>query len=105
EFRRVLFRSSPSHRALDDARATGDVLHGLFGRLGNLGVTTLEEISTFTSRITPEQRRKRQLADHLPPSSGVYIFRDSRDDVLYVGMSVNIRSRARSYFKIGRAHV
>src|SRR5699024_6792839 len=43
-----IFRSStpPSHRALDDARATGDVLHGLFGRLGNLGVTTLEEIST-----------------------------------------------------------
>lgn len=96
----TVFRTStpPSHRALDDARATGEVLHGLFERLGNLGVTTLEEISTFTSRITPEQRRKRNLADHLPPSSGVYIFRDNRDEVLYVGMSVNIRSRARSYF-------
>lgn len=90
--------TQPSHRALDDARATTDVLHGLFERLGNLGVATLEDVSTFTSRISTEQRKKRKLADHLPPAAGVYIFRDRNDDVLYVGASVNIRSRARSYF-------
>ena len=37
--------TTPTHRALDDARATVDVLHGLFERLGPLGVTTLEELT------------------------------------------------------------
>lgn len=37
----------PNHRALDDARATVDVLHGIFERLGTFGVTTLNELTTF----------------------------------------------------------
>ena len=32
---------SPTHRALDDALATVDVLHALIGRVGTLGITTL----------------------------------------------------------------
>ena len=39
--------TSPSHRALDDARATVDVLHGIFERLGSQKVTTLEELMQF----------------------------------------------------------
>ena len=40
----ALFASSttPNHRALDDARATVDVLHGLLERLGPLGVQSLD---------------------------------------------------------------
>src|SRR5690606_10993684 len=34
----------PDHRALTDARATVDVLHALFERLGNLGVQSLDEL-------------------------------------------------------------
>jgi len=37
----------PNHRALDDARATVDVLHGLFDRLGSHGVTTVKETMKF----------------------------------------------------------
>ena len=37
----------PSHRALDDARATVDVLHGIFERLGSHDVTTLEQLLQF----------------------------------------------------------
>ena len=37
----------PSHRALDDARATVDVLHGIFERLGTHDVTTLEDLISF----------------------------------------------------------
>ncbi|MET1037835.1 MAG: DEDD exonuclease domain-containing protein [Aeromicrobium sp.] len=90
--------TSPNHRALSDARATVDVMHGLFERLGPLGVTTLEEVSTYTSKVKPEQRRKRHLADHLPEAPGVYLFRDARDQILYVGTSRNLRTRTRSYF-------
>jgi DNA polymerase-3 subunit epsilon len=96
----TLFRSTttPNHRALDDARATVDVLHGLLARVGNLGVTSLEELASFTSRVSPEQRRKRHLADPLPHAPGVYLFKDARGEVLYVGKSRDIRARVRNYF-------
>jgi DNA polymerase III epsilon subunit family exonuclease len=42
--------TSPSHRALDDARATVDVLHGLFERLGSHDVTTLDQLLQFKRR-------------------------------------------------------
>ena len=53
-----LFRAgtTPNHRALADARATVDVLHGLIERLGNLGVHTLEELQTFSSRVSAADR-------------------------------------------------
>lgn len=95
-----VFRSptAPDHRALTDARATVVVLHGLIERVGNLGVTSLEELTTFTSRVPASTRRKRYLAESLPSAPGVYLFRDDRERPLYVGVSVDIRSRVRSYF-------
>jgi DNA polymerase-3 subunit epsilon len=90
--------TTPDHRALHDARATVDVLHGLLSRLGNLGVVTLEELSTFSSRVSSAQRRKRHLAEGLPSAPGVYLFKDSQGRVLYVGTSQDIRRRVRTYF-------
>ena len=96
----VVFGSAttPNHRALADARATVDVLHGLFARLGNLGVHTLEELQTFSSRVTSAQRRKRHLAEQLPHAPGVYLFLDDRGRTLYIGTSKDLRTRVRSYF-------
>jgi DNA polymerase III subunit epsilon len=88
----------PTHRAFDDARATTDVLHRLFERLGNYGVHTLEDLSAFTSRVSEAQRTKRHLADGLPAQPGVYIFEDPTGKPLYIGTSRNIRNRVRTYF-------
>lgn len=90
--------TTPNHRALDDARATVDVLHGLIARLGSVGVTTLEDLSGYTNRVSDTVRRKRHLADSLPSAPGVYIFNGPRDETLYVGTSRDIRARVRTYF-------
>ncbi|SDO79496.1 DNA polymerase-3 subunit epsilon [Klenkia soli] len=93
--------TTPTHRALDDARATVDVLHGLLERLGPLGVTSLEELTGLTRQVDPQRRRKRHLAAHVPHGPGVYVFRGPRDEPLYVGTSTDLRSRVRSYFTAG----
>ncbi len=94
------FRSpvTPAHRALADAQATVHVLHCLMERLGAVGVQSWDELRSFCSQVSPAQRRKRHLADALPTSPGVYLFRDARGRVLYVGKSNNLRARVRSYF-------
>lgn len=96
----VLFRAAepPCHRALADARATVDVLHGLFERLGPIGITTMEELRTFTGLVPAAVRRKRHLADDLPTGPGVYLFRDRQGRALYIGTSRNVRKRVQSYF-------
>ena len=90
--------TTPNHRALDDARATVDVLHGLISRLGNLGVSTLPDLREFSHRVTPAQKKKKYLADDIPAKCGVYIFKDNKGVPLYVGVSNNLRNRVRSYF-------
>nr|WP_214326637.1 DEDD exonuclease domain-containing protein [Nonomuraea sediminis] len=94
------FRSpvEPCHRALQDARATVDVLHGLIERAGSFQVHTLEELKSFVRAPTPEQQRKRHLAEQVPHAPGVYLFEDERGEVLYIGKSTNLRNRVRSYF-------
>ncbi|GIE30244.1 DNA polymerase III subunit epsilon [Actinoplanes italicus] len=94
------FRSTvqPNHRALDDAKATVDVLHGLIERLGSFKVHTLGDAIEFAKAVTPAQRRQRHLADGLPHVPGVYIFRAGDDRPLYVGKSKDIATRVRTYF-------
>jgi DNA polymerase-3 subunit epsilon len=89
---------TPTHRALDDARATVDVLHALLERTAGFGVSTLEDLQGFMSRVTTTQRAKRHLADGLPDAPGVYVFEDAQGASLYVGTSRSIRTRVRSYF-------
>jgi DNA polymerase-3 subunit epsilon len=98
--------TTPNHRALSDARATVDVLHGLLERVGNLGCATLEDLLEFTRRVSPERRAKRGFAKGLPSAPGVYQFvadlagpdGRTRRQVLYVGKSRNLRRRVASYF-------
>lgn len=90
--------TTPNHRALDDARATVDVLHGLIERVGNQGVHTFPELRTYLPNVTPAQRGKRHLAAGLPRRPGVYLFRGPSDEVLYVGTAVDLHRRVAQYF-------
>ena len=55
-------------------------------------------------KLTPGMRPFEEELKKLPNSPGVYIMRDKRDTIMYVGKAVNLHSRVRSYFRenIGR---
>ena len=52
--------TSPNHRALDDAMATVDVLHGLIERLAGFDVHNFEQMRNFPSR---KKRAKRPISE------------------------------------------
>lgn len=89
---------TPVHRALADAQATTHVLHCLLERVGSLGVRTWSDLRAFLGRVSKAQRAKRHLADGLPTGPGVYTFVDRAGAPLYIGTSMNVRNRVRSYF-------
>jgi len=88
----------PSHRALDDALATCDLLHVMLERAASWGVMGLEDLLALPKLVNHPQAAKLSLTKHLPRTGGVYLFRGERNEVLYVGKAANLRSRVRSYF-------
>jgi DNA polymerase-3 subunit epsilon len=53
----IYFRTeiAPNHRALDDALATVDVLHGIIERMGTFGITTIDQmLSAGSKKIRPK---------------------------------------------------
>jgi DNA polymerase-3 subunit epsilon len=88
----------PDHRALSDARATGELLHHLFERFGGYGVTTLEELATVRQAGWAKRQAKAHLAAGVPAEPGVYMFLDGTRRVLYIGKSGNMARRVRGYF-------
>ncbi len=94
------FRSpvTPNHRALEDARATAHVLHGLLERAGSLGVTNIDDLLQLPRAKGSAHFSKIGMTDSLPRRPGVYLFRDRNGTVIYVGKATNLRSRVRQYF-------
>ncbi len=96
--RHLRSRTAPEHRALSDARATVDVLHGLIERAGTLGATTLEDLRDLARSTSDKRFRRISLVHDAPSNCGVYRFLDARGEVLYVGKATDLRTRLRSYF-------
>jgi DNA polymerase III subunit epsilon len=88
----------PSHRALDDALATTDLLHLLLERAAGLGVLGLDDLVSLSKLAGHPQAAKLALTARLPRTPGVYLFRGHADEILYVGKATNLRQRVRSYF-------
>ncbi len=88
----------PTHRALDDALATVDLLHLLIERAAGWGVKGLDDLTSVARLGGHPQAAKLKLTTELPRTPGVYWFCGLRGDVLYVGKATNLRQRVRSYF-------
>ena len=101
-----------THRALADAETCARVFCALFGRLCAHAPTVADALDALRpARLRPRRPRagrttgpvgaiKRHRPDtaSLPDEPGVYIFRNAAGQVLYVGKSVSLRTRARSHF-------
>jgi DNA polymerase-3 subunit epsilon len=96
------------HRALPDARTCARVFCALFPKLSMNAPTVadaLAQVRPRKVRTRPAKiKRPRGERPHLaalPHEPGVYIFRDADGRPLYVGKSVDLRTRARSHFTTG----
>ncbi len=95
------FAHQPSHRAINDVLATGDLLHYLIERAAGFGVLDLDDFAAMSKIGTHPQAAKLKMTIDLPRGPGVYLFVDGEGEVLYVGKATNIRARVRSYFGTG----
>ncbi len=99
---RLRLARRPSHRALDDALATADLLHALIERASAYGVLGLDDLLHAATIAGHPQAAKLPMTATLPHAPGVYLFRDRHDRVLYVGTAADLRARVRSYFSSDR---
>lgn len=107
-----------SHRALPDAETCARVFCALFKKLCANAMTVGEAVAALAPRKRATRRRgaqvgapafgrvpvaKRPETKHLVKGPGVYVFRDGEGKPLYVGKSVDVRSRVRQHFTGGAA--
>jgi DNA polymerase-3 subunit epsilon len=96
--RRFGLQHRPTHRALDDALATTDLLHVLLEQAATFGVTGLDDLVALPTIGGHPQVGKLKITNNLPRRPGVYMFHGAGGQVLYVGKATNLRQRVRSYF-------
>ena len=101
-----------THRALADAETCGRVFCALFPRLCANAATVADAVAllrparprrpragaTDGGGRSHGARRRLPALDGLPDEPGVYLVRNAEGQVVYVGKSVSVRSRARAHF-------
>lgn len=95
------------HRAGGDARLTAEVALRLMVEAAKQGISSIERLKSVAYVPEPPVRDDvgraravldRSLAHGLPKKPGVYIMRDDRGEIVYVGKAKNLRSRVSSYY-------
>jgi DNA polymerase-3 subunit epsilon len=97
------------HRAGPDADATLALLLHLIETALAKGIDTLAALVRIQSQPVSRARRKGKVDEaqvaSLPTGPGVYLLKDAHGQVMYVGKSVNVRTRVRTHLRpSGTAH-
>ncbi len=91
--------TQPTHRALDDARATVDVLHALIERVGNQGVHTYTDLRVVPARrLPPNATQAGSGRATCRTGPGCTCSAGPTGEVLYVGTAIDLRRRVGQYF-------
>jgi DNA polymerase-3 subunit epsilon len=95
------------HRAGGDARLTAEVALRLVAEGTRQGVTSLDRLKASAAVVAPRPRDDvgraralldRSLAHAMPKKPGVYLMRDARGEIIYIGKAKNLRNRVSSYY-------
>jgi len=90
------------HRGLGDARMAAEILSIFLEIAENMGIGRLDRLLDLHGRGLSGRRLERHVAPEviaaLPLAPGVYLMRNARGDLLYVGKARRLRERVGSYF-------
>lgn len=84
------------HRAKGDAEATVELLRRLIERDTNFTINSFLNPRSRQATLPPLLNKK--TVDNLPEKHGVYYFKNSAKDIIYVGKANNIKQRVISHF-------
>ncbi len=80
------------HRASADAKATTELFHMILQNDSDGAVDNFLKRSSYNAHINKE------LVEALPEETGIYFFYNGKNELIYVGKSINIRKRVQSHF-------
>jgi DNA polymerase-3 subunit epsilon len=93
------------HRGLGDARMAAELLSIFIENAAKMGLSRLDRLLDYQHRSPSGRRIERHVpADviaALPQGPGVYLMRNERGDLLYVGKARRLKNRVASYFNGG----
>jgi DNA polymerase-3 subunit epsilon len=90
------------HRGLGDARMAAEILSIFLEIAENMGIGRLDRLLDLHGRGPSGRRIERHVSSEdiaaLPLAPGVYLMRNARGDLLYVGKARRLRERVGAYF-------
>jgi DNA polymerase-3 subunit epsilon len=93
------------HRGLGDARMAAEILSIFLEIAAQIGLTRLDRLIDHHYRGVAGRRLERHVPPEviaaMPQSPGVYLMRNQRGDLLYVGKATRLKDRIASYFNGG----
>ncbi|WP_341221557.1 exonuclease domain-containing protein [Polaribacter atrinae] len=84
------------HRAKGDAEATTELFKRLLERDDNFTINSFLNPKSKPATVPPLLDKK--IVDNLPETVGVYEFKNSDNEIIYIGQSNNIKQRVISHF-------
>ena len=95
------------HRGLGDARMAAELLAIFLDLAAKAGLNRLDRLIDWNHRGAAGRRVERHVAPEIiaaiPRTPGVYLMRNQRGDILYVGKAARLKDRVASYFNGGAA--